>query len=150
MHDTITIGSIAGLSGTAVMTFYHWVLRLIGFKFIDPWETAANIILNRNLIHTPLGYLIGFLGQFILGSIFGITVAYTLRLTGKDFFLLKGLGVGAVIWLGSVGFFMKLLQLEMDGRGQDFTNLLTIIDFIVLGLISSIIITKYARFKKLK
>lgn len=148
MHDTIAIGSIAGLAGTALMTFYHWMLRLIGFKFIEPWETAANIILNRNLIHTPIGYLIGFLGQFILGSIFGITVAYTLRFTGKDFFWLKGFGVGAVIWLGSVGLFMRLLRLELAGRGQSFTNMLTIIDFIVLGTISSIIITKYARFKK--
>jgi hypothetical protein len=150
MQDTITIGSIAGLIGTALMTFYHWMLRLIGFKFIDPWETAANIILNRNLVHTPIGYLIGFLGQFILGSIFGITVAYTLRLTGKDFFWLKGVGVGALIWLGSVGLLMKLLQLELHGRSQPLTNLLTIIDFIVLGTVSSIIITRYARFKKAK
>lgn len=147
MRDTITIGSIAGLSGTFVMTFYHWVLRMFGLKFIDTWETAANIFLNQNLIHTPVGYFIGFLGQFVLGSIFGVAVAYTLRLTGKDYYWLKGIGVGAVIWLSSVGFFMKLLHLQLEGRNQPFTNLVTVIDFSTLGTISSIIIAKYARFK---
>jgi hypothetical protein len=148
MRDTITMGSIAGLISTAVMTFYHWLFRFFGFKFIDTWETAANIFLNRSLVHTPFGICIGFFGQFILGSIFGTTVAYTLRLTGKDYHWLKGVGVGAMIWFVSVGLFMKLLRLELEGRGQLFTNLMTIIDFIILGTIDSIIIAKYARFKK--
>jgi hypothetical protein len=146
MRDTITIGSIAGCCGTIVMTLYKWILLLFGLKFISTWETAAHIILNHNLIHTPIGYLTGYTMQFILGSIFGIVVAYMLRATGKDFYLIKGIGVGAIVWLSSVGFFMRLLHIELQGRGDSLTNFLTIFDWIILGVISSSVVAKYARF----
>jgi hypothetical protein len=147
IRDTITIGFIAGTLATLVMTTYYWLLRLLGFKFITTWETAAHIFLNGNLLKTPIGILTGFLAQFVLGALFGIIVAYTLRFTGKDYYLLKGVGVGAVIWLGSVGFFMRFLHIALHGRGQPLTNLLTIIDFIVIGIISSTIIARYGKFK---
>jgi hypothetical protein len=147
MRDTITIGIIAGCCGTIVMTLYKWLLLLFGLKFIPTWETAAHIILNPNLIHAPIGYLTGYTIQFILGSTFGIVVAYTLRLTGKDFYLIKGIGVGALVWLSSVGFFMRLLQIELQGRGDSLTNFLTIFDWLLLGITSSSIVAKYARFK---
>jgi hypothetical protein len=147
MRDTITIGVIAGFCGTLVMTIYKLVLLSLGYNFIPTWDTAAHIILNHHLCYTPVGYMIGFCLQFVLGSIFGIMVAYTLRLTGKDYYLLKGLGVGAIIWLGSLGLFMRLLQIRLDGRSDAFTNWLTMFDWVLLGLISSVIVARYARFK---
>jgi hypothetical protein len=147
MRDTMTIGVISGFCGTLVMDVYKLILLGIGFKFIAPWDTAAHIILNPTLCNTPLGYSIGFLLHFILGAIFGVMVAYTLRFSGKDYYLLKGLGVGAIVWLGSLGFFMRLLQIRLDGRNDAFTNLLTIFDWVIIGAVSSGIVARYARFK---
>jgi hypothetical protein len=147
MRDTITIGTIAGFVSTTVMTIIIWIVRLLGYKFITTWETATHIFLNKTLIHTPPGYIVGFVGQFALGSIFGVLIAYTLRLTGKDFYILKGIGVGAVVWLASIGFFMRFLNIQIQGRDEPLSNLMAILDFIILGIIDSYIIKKYARFK---
>jgi hypothetical protein len=147
MRDTIAIGSIAGLIATIVMTLFNLLIRLLGFTFITTWETASNIFLNPHLIHTPTGYFIGLLAQFILGAIFGTVVAYTLRLTGKDYYILKGIGVGAVVWLVSIGFFMHLLHIEIQGRNDPLSNIMAILEFNMLGIITPIIIAKYARFK---
>jgi hypothetical protein len=147
MSDTITIGTIAGFAGTIVMTIYKGILLLFGFKFITTWETAAHIILAPDLCQSPIGYFIGFTMQCILGSIVGVIVAYTLRFSGKDFYLLKGLGVGAITWLGSVGFFMRFLRIELQGRHDALTNLLTVLDWVLLGMICAVIVAKYARFK---
>jgi hypothetical protein len=147
MRDTITIGTIAGLIAALVMTLFNLLVRLLGFKFIATWETASDIFLNQQLIHTPTGYFVGLLAQFILGSAFGMAVAYTLRLTGKDFYILKGIGVGAMIWMASIGFFMKLLRIEIQGRSDPLSNILAIIQFNMLGIITSAIIAKYAKFK---
>lgn len=146
MRDTITIGTIAGLVSTTVMTIINWTVRLLGFKFITTWETATHIFLNKALIHTPTGYIVGFVGQFALGSIFGVLVAYTLRFTGKDFYILKGIGMGAVVWLASIGFFMHFLNIQIQGRGEPLSNLIAILDFIVLGIIDSYIVKRYAKF----
>lgn len=147
MRDTITIGVIAGTSATAAMTLFNSALRLFGLDFISTWETAAHIFLNPQLIHTPIGYFIGYTGQFVLGSIFGIVVAYTLRMTGKDFYLLKGIGIGAVVWLASIGLFMRVLHIQLQGRSEPLTNLITVGQFNIMGIISSIIIARYGRFK---
>lgn len=147
MRDTITIGVIAGVLATVVMTLFNSALRLFGLDFVSTWETAAHTILNPKLIHTPIGYFIGYICQFILGSIFGVVVAYTLRLTGKDYYLLKGIGVGAVIWLASIGLFMRLLHLQIQGRSEPITNIMAVIQFNIMGVTSSMIIAKYAKFK---
>ncbi len=147
MRDTITIGTIAGMTATLAMTLFNLLVRLLGFKFIATWETAANIFLNQQLIHTPTGYFVGLLAQFILGSAFGMAVAYTLRLTGKDFYILKGIGVGAIIWMASIGFFMKFLRIEIQGRSDPLSNIMAVIQFNIMGIITSTIIAKYAKFK---
>jgi len=121
MRDTITIGTIAGVVATTVMTLYKAILFLLGFQFISTWDSAAKIFLDASLIYTPIGYFIGFLGQYVLGSIFGVTVAYMLRFTGKDFYLLKGIGVGTMIWLGSLGFMMRILAINLHGRSHVLT-----------------------------
>ncbi len=147
MRDTIMIGTIAGFVANLTMVSFALTVKLFGFKFITTWETAANIFLAPKLIHTPTGYFIGVLAQLVLGAIFGITVAYVLRLTGKDFYILKGIGVGAVIWLASIGLFMRFLHIEIHGRSEAFTNIMAVIEFVILGIVNSTIIAKYAKFR---
>lgn len=146
MRDTITIGTIAGFIATIVMSVFVGIVRLLGYHFITTWETAANTILNKDIIHTPIGYLVGFVAHFTLGSFFGVVVAYTLRITGKDYYLLKGIGVGAVVWLISIGFFMHLLHIQIQGRESPMSNLMAILEFIIQGSITSTVVKKYAKF----
>ncbi len=150
MRDTITIGSIAGCIASVIMTVIILIVRGLGFQFITTWETAAAIFLNMGLIHTPVGYFIGFLGQFILGASFGVAVAFALRFTGKDYYILKGIGVGAMYWIGTVGFFMHLLHIQLQGRGDPLSNIMAVLEFNVLGIIDSFIIARYGDFRKVK
>jgi hypothetical protein len=146
MKDTITIGTIAGVISTIFVSLFVGVVRLLGFKFITIWDTASQIILSKGLLHTPIGYLVGFIAHFTLGAVFGVILAYTLRFTGKDFYILKGIGLGAVFWLVSIGFFMHLMQIEIEGRHSPLSNLAAIIEFNIMGICTAYIIKKYARF----
>jgi hypothetical protein len=129
-----------------VLSIFIWIVHLFGFKFIMIWEVAANTIINKQLIHTPIGYLVGFVAHFTMGAVFGVIVAYTLRFTGKYYYLLKGIGIAAVVWLVSIGFFMHLLQIQIQGRSAPLSNLMAIFEFIVEGSVTAFIVKKYAGF----
>ncbi len=147
MRDTYTIGVIAGLISSAILSLFVGFARLLGLKFITVSETAASIILNNHLTDTPIGFLVGYVAHFTLGAIFGIIVAYSLRLTGKDFYLLKGIGIGAMAWLVSIGFFMRLLHIQLQGRNSPLSNLMAILEFIIMGTVTAIVVKKYGIFK---
>jgi hypothetical protein len=39
-----------------------------------------------------------------MGASVGIIIAYILKFTGYDYYILKGLGIGAFYWIATVGF----------------------------------------------
>jgi hypothetical protein len=99
IRDTITTGSIAGIIATLVFLSVNYIFKLLGYHFTSTWEATAGIFLSNNLVHTPLGYIIGFVGQFVIGASGGISLAYILKFTGYDYYILKGLGMGAFFGL---------------------------------------------------
>jgi len=147
MRDTITIGSIAGLAGTLPIMAVNLIFHLFGFKATPAWEASADIFLSPHLIHTPVGYVVGFAGQSIIGASGGIVMAYFLRLTGKDYYLLKGLGLGGLLWLSSVGLIMPMLHITMYIQNEPATQYMIILNLSLFGLTSSAIVAKYGEFK---
>jgi len=98
IRDTITIGSIAGTIATLSFITFNYLVKLLGFQFTSTWEATASIFLSNDLIHTPIGYFVGSLGQFVVGASGGIFAAFILKFTGYDYYILKGLGIGAFLW----------------------------------------------------
>lgn len=145
IRDTITIGCIAGIIATASFLTVNYLFKLLGFQFTSTWEATASIFLSVNLIHTPLGYFIGFLGQYVIGASGGIVMAYVIRFTGYDYYLLKGLGVGAFFWVVTVGIIGKLINLTPQFADETVTSFLIVLDLAIFGVMSVFIITKYGK-----
>lgn len=143
IRDTITIGSIAGIIATLVFISVNYIFKLLGYQFTSTWESTAGIFLSNNLVHTPLGFIIGFLGQFVIGASGGIIMAYILKFTGYDYYILKGLGMGAFYWLVGVGIIGKIINMTQQIADEPVTNFLIILDLTIFSIISVLIIKKY-------
>ena len=143
IHDTITIGSIAGITATFSFLTVNYIFKIVGFQFTSTWEATASIFLSNNLIHTLFGYFVGFLGQYTIGAGGGVIMAYVLKFTGYDYYILKGLGIGGFSWIFTVGIIGKLINLTTQFANEPFTIFLIILDLVIFGLASVLIITKY-------
>lgn len=143
--DLLIIGSVVGILATLVFVLIDLVLvRIVGLRFGAAWEHSAALFLNVGLIHTTLGRLIGYTAEFMLGSAFGISTGYLLRFTGKDNYLFKGLVVAGFWWITNVGAITRLFRVGTWVSGEPLTVLMALKDYIILGIISSSILAKYA------
>jgi len=143
VRDTLTIGSIAGITATFSFLTVNYIFKLAGFQFTSTWEATASIFMSYNLIHTLLGYFVGFLGQYIIGACGGVIMAYVLKYTGYDYYILKGLGVGGFYWVSTVGIIGKLINLTTQFANEPVTIFLIILDLFIFSLVSVLIIAKY-------
>ena len=148
IRDTITIGSIAGIIATLIFISVNYIFKLMGFQLTSTWEATAKIFLASNLIHTPLGKIVGVFGEYVIGASGGIIMAYILKFTGYDYYLLKGLGMGALFWIVGVGIIGKLINLTPKIADEPITNFLIMLDLIIFGIISALIIVKFGDVKQ--
>lgn len=148
IRDTIAIGTIAGIIATFIFILVNYLFKLLGYQFTSTWEGTAGIFLSNNLVHTTLGKIVGFLGEYAVGASGGITMAYILKFTGYDYSILKGLGMGASFWLVGVGLIGKIINLTPKFADEPVTNFLIILDVIIFGIISALIIVKYGNVKQ--
>jgi hypothetical protein len=144
IRDTITIGTTAGIIGTFFFLTVNYIFKLFGYQFTSTWEATAGIFMSNNLVHTPLGNIIGFLGEYAIGASVGISIAYILKFTGYDYYILKGLGIGAFYWIVSVGVIGNILNVTTQFANEPVTNFLIILDLFILSLISVLIIIKFS------
>lgn len=144
--DTITIGVIGGLIASVVMMTFDWVINLIGLHFTPPWVVSGHILLNTDVLSTTMGILLGFSIMFMLGAGFGVIVAVIIRLTGKDYYLIKGLGIGFLFFIGNTGMMQNVAEIVPWMRSEITSTIMALLNFIILGSVSSLIIAKYSVF----
>lgn len=101
IQDTMTVGLLGGLIGTIFMDISNSLIfaagktetlygYIVGGLFVPPFKTKQ----RKN-------FIVGEIGHFMIGSIWGIPLTYILKKTGKDHHLLKGVFI-SVLSLGSL------------------------------------------------
>jgi len=146
MRDTITIGTIAGFIGTVGMHATNVILKYLGIVKITTLQMASNLFLNWEQANTLQGAIIGGINHFFIGTIVGVTIAFTLRYFGKDYYLLKGLGITGIGYLIGMGFIAPLINIVPQVRADSLTLLGHIAAFTVYGLVTPTIIAYYSDF----
>lgn len=141
-QDTLTNGAFSGIIATAITTLLNWILLAGGVSFTSLWIFAGAILLNNTALYTPLGILIGMVTHFMLGGIFGVITAFTLRITGKDYYLIKGIGVGTLFFIGARGIIQIVTNIAPWMRDEIISTVITLISLLVTGIISSYLIVK--------
>ncbi len=146
MRDTITIGTIGGSVSTVIFLVADWAIdAILGIKYTSSIEGTSSIYLNPDYIHTVAGYILGTVNTFLLGSTVGVLVAITLRIFGKDYYLLKGIGVALMWKMGTFGILAPIANITPNIKNEPQTMLLAMLNFFIMGIISSFIVKKYMK-----
>ena len=101
MRDTITRGILAGAIATPIQAGLNWIWLITGLtnSTVTQLITRALLLIPAQQAITPVQSIIGLIGHFIVGLVFATIMSYLFRSTGHDFYLLKGLGIGTLLWI---------------------------------------------------
>lgn len=150
VKDTFTIGMLAGLFGTVVMHFLSWIWKSIGLIELTTLKVSAAIFLAPNQINTVAGLIVGILAHIMVGSAGGILLAYFMKILGKDFFWLKGLGLAGFMLLVGMGLIVRIMDITPQMRADSILTLIHFINYFVYGLVVSYIIYKFGYLRYVK
>lgn len=108
IKDRFFLGIISGLGGNIAKIAVESFLRKTGFSSGDGRRTAAGIFLKKSDIDTTYGKVVGTIADNMIAAGLGVTCSYWLTLMGKDYYFLKGAGLGAAEWGSLYGVLSKL------------------------------------------
>ncbi|OCZ49864.1 hypothetical protein [Dehalobacter sp. TeCB1] len=148
MKDPIGAATIAGIIGTIIMDFLSYILIVLGIPMTSPWNIAADVFLSWSQVNSPIGIFLGIVGTAALGIGTAILLVIVMKMTGKDFTVLKGIIVATAVGFASMGLFMPLLNIAPQIQSQPLTNLFALIILTIFGVIVSFILKKYGTFVK--
>jgi len=146
VRDTITIGAIGGSVSTVIFLVADWAIAAIfGFKYTTSIAGTTSIYLNPDYVYTVAGYILGTVNTFLLGSTVGVLIAITLRIFGKDYYLLKGIGVALMWKMLTFGILSPIANITPNMKNEPQTMLLAMLNFFIMGIVSSLIVNKYMK-----
>lgn len=95
MKDTVMTTVIAGTVASVIQMAISWTLYLTGIIEQNPSLLHARLLSNQ--VNPNLYYvLLGMLSNLIAGVSFSVVIVLTIKFTGKDFALFKGVVIGLV------------------------------------------------------
>lgn len=99
LRDSITLGLTSGLMGNlakGLFNLFFWRSKKSETLYS---QLAGSMFIKPGLRKQKSPSLIGNLADMSTGSILGVPLVYIMKKTGKDNYLIKGLGYGAFLWL---------------------------------------------------
>jgi hypothetical protein len=145
MRDSIGAATIAGVIGAVLMDLLVYVLVVLGIPIITPWNVAADVFLKWDEVNSNIGLLLGVIGTIALSVAVAIIIVLFIKLTGKDYAILKGIVAANAVGFGSMGLFMPLLNIAPQIQSQPLTNLLSVAILTIVGATMSYILKKYGK-----
>ncbi len=139
IKDRIILGAISGVIAafpSRILNRYSYKKRLTDIRY-NPM--AAQLFLPNNKCQTPQGILNGAIINNINAVPPAVVLTYILSTTGKDYSVLKGMGVGAFFWImidGLVG--AQILKIKSS---NSIAPTVRLIDHLLYGKLCSTLIT---------
>jgi hypothetical protein len=109
--------------------------------FLYRVETAS-LVLPLQATHTAAGIIIGLFADLVLLSWVALVIALILRYTGYDYYLFKGIFVGASSWLICYGFLAHNTIINVTQPTDVTSALVTIFFDLTIGLVSALVIVR--------
>lgn len=101
--DRYLLGIIAGLGGNiAKIAVERIFMKTTDFKETGA-KKAAGIFLKKSDVSSFQGQIIGNIADNMIAAGLGITCVYWLTLMGKDYYFIKGAGLGTAEWTALYG-----------------------------------------------
>jgi hypothetical protein len=103
ISDRLILGAVSGV----IANIPKLLIGKGGIKLkiseIDGPEMAAGIFIPPHKLALTSGKVVGHLADMVIAGILGTVTVYTLTITGKDKYALKGVLAGQVMWQGLYG-----------------------------------------------
>lgn len=144
--DSVVLGSISGAIGGAVGMAFSYSMFLLGFSPMSSLNLAATLVVIDVLKLTTLGVISSILAHLTVASAFGVIMTYMLRYTGKEYWVFKGLGTGALFCLVTHSYFIPLMRTDEQVRSLIFNPpswATMVTTHSIIGLVTASIIVKY-------
>lgn len=147
MRDSILTCTVSGVIGDIVMNTLMYLALLSGLPVSAPWEIAADVFLETNLVKSPLGLFLGLTGTIALSIATAILILIVFKLTGSDYSILKGIITANAVGFVTMGLFMPLLRISPHVQSQPLTNLFALLNLSITGAVMGYIIKKFSKSK---
>jgi len=99
IKDRIILGAISGIVGGKAVRIMNKINYNIGVGDIRYNLMAAELFLPKKDTKKSQANLLGGLVNNINSAFFGIILTYLLGVTGKDYKIIKGMGIGTLTWI---------------------------------------------------
>jgi hypothetical protein len=142
--DTIILGALAGLLANIPKTIIAWIFHSFGLLRYTFIHIAAGYFVPAEFIDNPVSLLTGFIADFTTAAFLGVIMLLIIRWSGTDYAELKGLGMGAFLYIIFYGAFMAL-DITRASLLTPLPNLLLFFPHIIYGAATCWIIKKYTQ-----
>ncbi|MTI83196.1 MAG: hypothetical protein FH756_04670 [Firmicutes bacterium] len=147
-YDTFTTGTVAGVLGTVALHALSLLWSYLGFIDITTMQVSGEIFLNQNQVNTFAGFMVSIFAHFVIGAAGGVLLAYFMKLSGHDFYWLKGVALAGFMLLTGMGLVVDIMRLAPQMRMDAAGVLFHILSYFVYGLIVSYVLYKFAKIRK--
>ncbi len=144
--DRLTLWIVAGIIGSIVRELFDAIIILIGLPIIHIASLAVDLFTNDiNHIHSWLGVIIGIMTDWIMGAVIGVGIGLVLQWSGRQNYLLKGLGIGLISWVVIFGFLVQGMPWMFVLKPTLFNTLFAIIPHGLYASITAFFIVKFTK-----
>ncbi len=142
IKDRIILGAISGMIAGAIGGGLNAIWYRAGLTDLRFNQPAASLFLTHKEAkkNTLGGKAIAFLANNTMLGTSGIIVVYLLTFTGRDYAIIKGIGVSMMQWIGVWGFFSKL-RITVKSY-KPLTHLIGCADHMVYGAIMGFLVSR--------
>lgn len=144
--DTIAIGSMAGAIGGTIGIIFSYTMFYLGISPMSSINLAASFVVIDILNLTTGGIIWSIVTHLTVAALFGILMTYIFKITGKEYWVLKGIGFGAIFCLITHSYLIPLMRTEAQVRNlifnpPSFGTMIT--THSLIGLITAFVIVKF-------
>lgn len=146
MKDNIAVGAMSGAIGGAIGITFSYSMFLLGITPLSSVHLAATLVVIDIINLTTLGFINAVFTHLLVASVFGVLLTYILLMTGKDFWILKGIVFGALFCLMTHAYFIPLMRTDEQVRTLIFNApswSIALLTHMLIGLTTATAIVKY-------
>ncbi len=148
IKDKIALPFISGILGTLVMYLVGIPLYLLKVSKLIYLIYVFELFVTPEIARTVPGFIAGFFTGLLVGAGLAFGYKFFIEWTGHDWFWLKTLSYGGIMWFAWVGILRNFLELTPYLKTDIKTNLILLLQSEVYIVATAWFMTKLAGSKE--